>query len=282
MTQVNGLKMNAVRTLIYIVLVVFLVMSIVPIWILLVNCTRSTPEIQQGMTLIPSSNLVNNWIALANRPGLNFLRGFGNSVLLAAVSTIVSVYFSALTAYGFAMFSFKGKEPLFKIVLATLTIPPALGIVGFYKYMVVIGLVDNYLSLILPTIAASGTVFFLRQYISSVVHKDLLDAARIDGCHEFKTFNQIILPILTPGLAVMAIFAFVGMWNNFLGPYILISNKDLYTLPMIVAQLKTDIYKTEQGAQYLGIGITIAPIIVFYIFMSRFIISGVTLGSVKE
>lgn len=282
MTTSHSLKMNTMRTLIYIILGLFFLMSVVPIWVLMVNATRSTESIQQSMTFIPEGNLLYNWTALNSRAGLNFARGFLNSVVLSFSVTIVSIYFSAMTAYGLAMYRFKGRDMLFNFIIAIITIPPALGIIGFYRYIASLQLLDSYLPLIIPAVASASTVFFLKQYIQTVVHKDLVDAARIDGCHEFKTFNQIIMPILTPGLAVMAIFAFVGTWNQFLGPYILITSKELFTLPMIVAQLKTDIYRTEQGAQYLGVAITIAPILVFYAFMSRFIISGVTLGSVKE
>jgi multiple sugar transport system permease protein len=145
-----------------------------------------------------------------------------------------------------------------------------------------LGLTDNYLSLILPAIASAGTVFFAKQYLDSVVIEDLIDAARIDGAGELKIFHQIMMPLAAPGAFTMAIFAFVASWNNFFAPFILISSLDKYTLPMLVQTLQGDVYRTEYGAIYLGLAITIVPIIVIYAFFSRYIVSGIAMGSVKE
>ncbi len=281
MKQESTVTLRTQQTLIYIVLVFFTLLSILPVWLMLVNATRSTEEIQQGLSLLPSGHLLDNWAILTGR-GFQIWQGFVNSTVIAFSATILSVYFSALTAYGLTMYNFRGKKWLFNLILALIAIPPQLGMIGFYRYMADLGLLNNFLPLILPAIAAPSTVFFLTQYIRGIVHTDLLDAARIDGSHEFSTFNKIILPILTPGLATMGIFSFVGTWNNFIMPYILISEKTLYTLPMLVLLLRTDIYKTEFGGIYLGIAVSVAPILIFYTFASKYIISGVTMGSVKE
>jgi ABC-type glycerol-3-phosphate transport system permease component len=281
MRDQNVVTLRTQQSFIYVVLVFFTLLAVLPLWLMLVNATRSTEEIQQGLSLLPSGHLMDNWAILTGR-GFQIWQGFSNSTLIAFCATILSIYFSALTAYGLTIYTFRGRKPLFNLILALIAIPPQLGLIGFYRYMADLGLLNNYLPLILPAIAAPSTVFFLSQYIRGIVHTDLVDAARIDGSREFATFNRIILPILTPGLATMGIFTFVGTWNNFIMPYILISEKTMYTLPMLVLLLKTDIYKTEFGGIYLGIAVSVAPVLVFYAFASKFIISGVTVGSVKE
>jgi multiple sugar transport system permease protein len=145
-----------------------------------------------------------------------------------------------------------------------------------------LGLTDNYASLILPLIANAGGVFFGKQYLESIVIHDLIDAARIDGASELGIFHRVMMPIAAPGAATMGIFAFVASWNNFFNAFILISSIDKYTLPMLVRTLSGDVYRTEYGAIYLGLAITIVPIIIIYAIFSRYIVSGIAMGAVKE
>jgi ABC-type glycerol-3-phosphate transport system permease component len=273
------------RFFIYLVLVVLTLIAIVPIWIMIVNATRSVEEINSGLSFLPSTNVIYNWNKLSSVGKLakiSVVRAFGNSLFLALAPTVVTVYFSALTAYGLKIYNFKGRDFLFAFIVFVITIPPQLGMIGFYKFMSQIKLLNTYIPLIIPAIAAPNTVFFMKQYMESVLQKELIDAARIDGANEIAIFHSIIVPIIAPSLATMAIFAFVGTWNSFVMPYILISSNKLLTLPMFVNLLRTDIYRTEFGSIYLGIAISVIPIIVFYLFMSKYIISGLTLGGVKE
>ena len=161
-------------------------------------------------------------------------------------------------------------------------LPGSLSFIGFYQFMARIKLTDSYIPLIVPTIASAGTVLFLRQYMASIAFSELIDAGRIDGANELKIFNTIMLPIMVPALATQAIFSFVGSWNNFMLPFVLISDQKKYTLPMLVQSLRGDIYRTEYGSIYLGVAVSLIPILIFYAFMSRYIISGITMGSVKE
>lgn len=276
-------KMNTVlmRAGVYLVLAILLVVTIVPIWILLVNATRSTPEIQQGLAIWPSTHAVENYGILIGR-GLNMARGFSNSLFLSVTTTLVSVYFSLLTAYGIVVYDFPGKKFFYNSVLILVMIPLQLSIIGFFQYMSRLGLTDSYAALILPSIASAGAVFFGKQYLESIIIHDLIDAARIDGCGELKIFHQIMMPIAAPGAFTMAIFAFVGSWNNFFTPFILISSLEKYTLPMLVQTLRGDVYRTEYGAIYLGLAITVVPILIIYAMFSRYIVSGIAMGSVKE
>ena len=145
-----------------------------------------------------------------------------------------------------------------------------------------IGLADNYLSLILPSIASAGAVFFSKQYLESIVIYDLVDAGRIDGCSELGIFHRIMLPIAAPGAFTLGIFSFVGAWNNFFNAFILITSRDKYTLPMLVQTLRGDVYRHEYGAIYLGLAATVVPIIIVYFIFSKYIVNGISLGAVKE
>jgi multiple sugar transport system permease protein len=276
-----SLQTTILRGLIYLMLFFLLVVTIVPIWLLLVNATRSTFEIQQGLSILPSTHLLENYGILLGR-GLNLWRGFFNSLFVAVASTVLTVYFALLTAYGIVVYDFKGKKFFSNFIIILVLIPMQLSIIGFYQYMSTLGLTDNYASLILPTIAAAGAVFFAKQYLESVIIRDLIDAGRVDGAGEFSIFHRIMLPIAVPGAVTLGIFAFIASWNNFFNAFILISSIEKYTLPMLVGTMRGDVYRTEFGATYLGLAVTIVPIIVIYIIFSKFIVSGIAMGSVKE
>jgi ABC-type glycerol-3-phosphate transport system permease component len=231
--------------------------------------------------LITLPNVRFNWGVLTGR-SFQIWQGFGNSAFISICTTLLSIYFSAMTAYGLHVYRFKGRLVLWTVILIVIMLPSSLSIIGFYQFMSTMRLRDSYIPLIIPGIAAAGTVLFLRQYMTSVLSTDLIDAARIDGANEYHIFNVIILPIMIPALAAQSIFTFVGSWNNFITPFILISNEKKFTLPMLVQSLRGNIYRAEYGAIYLGIAVSLIPIIVFYSFMSRFIISGLTMGGLKE
>lgn len=274
-------KTNILRAITYIVLVVVTIMCIAPIWILLVNSTRSTPEIQQGVSLIPSTNLIVNYKVLAGR-GLNIWKAVGNSFYISVFSTVVGVYFSIMTAYGLKVYTFRGRKFLNSFILILVLVPMQTSIIGFYQYMSKLHLLNSYIPLIVPAAASAGTIFFAIQYLDSIIIKDLIHAARIDGCSELGIFHRIMLPIATPGMFTLAIFGFVASWNNFFTPFILISKMEKYTLPMLVQTLREDVYKTELGAVYLGLGMSILPILVVYSIFAKSIVSGIAMGAVKE
>lgn len=274
-------KTTLYKTLIYAALGILVVMCILPLWILLINATRSTPEIQQGISLIPSNNLFVNWNTLTNR-GFNIVRGFYNSAFIAVSATVLTVYFSMLFAYAIQVYDFKYKKFLHGLVLVLCLVPTQVGIIGFYKYMSFFHLTNSYIPLIVPAIAAPASVFFAIQYLESAIVRDLIDSARIDGCNEIGIFHKIILPIAKPGAFTMGIFAFVGTWNNFFTPFIMISKMEKYTLPMLVQTLRGDTYRTEYGSIYLGLAVTIVPVLIVYALFSKHIVKGIAMGAVKE
>ncbi len=272
---------NSKRSMIYVFCTFLSALAIVPFWIMIVNATRTSGQIQNGVSLIPGSFLQNNWNVLASK-GFDVSIGFKNSAIIAFGSTILSVYFSAMTAYGFKVYNFKGNKFLYAVVLAILMVPGQVTGTGFFMFMYQLHLVNNRLALIIPSIAAASTVFFFRQYLEANLQLSLVEAARIDGCGEFRTFNRIILPIMVPAMATMAIMAVIGAWNNYLTPLMLFTDPSLKTLPMMVQELRGDIYRTEYGSIYLGLTLTALPLIIVYFAFSKYIIAGVALGGVKE
>ncbi|MCL2759478.1 MAG: carbohydrate ABC transporter permease [Treponema sp.] len=263
-------------------LMIFLgLIAIAPLYVLLINATRSSEQINLGLSLLPSNNVMYNWNALTSRR-FQIWHGFLNSAFIATCTTALSVYFSSLTAYGLHVYRFKGRTAIWSLILIVMMLPGSLTFIGFYQLMARWGLTNNYIPLIIPGIAAAASVLFIRQYMMSVMSMELIDAARIDGAGEYRIFNTIIIPIIVPALAAQCIFTFIGSWNNYITPLVLLSNEKMYTLPMLVQSLRADIYRTEFGGIYLGIAVSLIPIIIFYAFMSRFIISGLTLGGIKE
>ena len=269
------------KSILYILLIALAFLCLFPFMLMLVNATRSGNEIMTSFSILPGKSLASNWKVVMDN--LNIARGFANSLFVAISSTALVAYFSALTAYGFAFFKFKGNKAIFTIILIFMMIPSQLGMLGFYDLMTKMGLIDSYIPLIIPSIAAPGTVFFLRQYVLSVMPKSVLEAPRIDGAGEFYIFHKIALPIMAPGIATMSIGAFIGSWNSYLMPLILLNNSKKWTLPVMVASLNSvkDI-STNIGATYVTVAISVVPIIIMFCFCSKYIISSISAGSVKE
>lgn len=269
------------KGIIYLCLSLLAAICFLPFLLMIVNATRSGVEITHSFTLIPSSHLGENWEALFAY--VNLFKGFKNSLLVAIPATILTAYFSSITAYAMAVYRFKGNAWLFKILVVFMMIPAQLSLIGFYNLCQKLHMVDSYLPLIIPAIASPGTVFFLRQYVQSTLSKALLEAARIDGAGELHIFHKIVLPIMAPGIATMSIGSFIGNWNNYLVPLILLNTPDKMTLPVMISTLNaaTDLQK-NQGAIYLGVAISVVPILIVFCFCSKYIISSITAGSVKE
>lgn len=269
------------RIVIYVVCIFLAILSIFPFWIMFVNATRSTNEIQQhAVSLIPSKYFFNN-LKIISGKSFDPWRGFINSAIVSSCATLCTVYFSTLTAYGLVVYDWKFKRPFFSFILAVMMIPGQVTMIGFYQMVYKIHMTNNFLMLILPAIAAPTVVFFMRQYMIPSLSLEMIQAARIDGAKEFLIFNKIALPIMKPAIATQAIFAFVSSWNNLFTPLVLLTDSKKYTMPIMVSLLKGDIYKTEYGSIYLGLFLTVLPLFVVYFALSKYIIAGVALGGVK-
>lgn len=275
-----------------IVCIIITIICLVPIYILVINSTRPSNEIiLQGASFLPGTNLIEN-IKTLNNPAIqngaytdsyNIWVGYRNSLIIAGCSTVLTVFFSALTAYGLTVYDFKLKGFCTTFILAIMMIPMQVVSTGFLQFMVQLKLYDNYIPLILPAIAAPSTVFFMLQYMKSSFPLDIVEAARIDGCGEFRTFLQISLPIFKPAFAVQAIFAFVASWNNYYTPSMLLLSGKLEqrTMPMMVAAILGNDKLTDYGVNYLAVALSILPVVIVYICLSKFIVKGVALGAVK-
>lgn len=260
------------------------VLSIIPFWIMIANATRTSVDIQSHFSLIPSTYLFENFEKLlyqcnANVPLYQYMI---NSFIIAGFSTVITVYFSSMTAYGVTVYKFKGVNAVWAFIMAIMMIPAQVSSIGFYKMVYGWGMSNNYLPLIIPAIAAPATVFFMRQFMVSSLPLEIIDAARIDGSKEFSTFNTIAMPLLKPAVATQCIFAFIGSWNNLYTPSMILSKQDKYTLPMFIQLLRGERFRSDYGIIYIGLVITVLPIFIVYFALSKYIIAGVALGGVKE
>lgn len=267
----------------YIVLAILTFLCLFFFYILIINSTRSHIQIQQGFSFLPGGHFQKNFLNVINDAKLPILTGLKNSLIVSTCAAVLSCYFSALTAYGLYAYDFKLKKAAVVFILLILVMPTQVSALGFIQLITKINLMDTLLPLFLPSIAAPAVFYFMYSYMQSSLPMELLEAARIDGCSEFKTFNKIVLPIMKPALAVQAIFVFVSNWNNFFMPALVISSNDKKTLPILIASLRSaDFLKFDMGKIYMFILLAIVPIIIVYILLSKYIVAGVTLGGVKE
>ena len=275
-------SVHARRAVAYIVLVFLSFLCLVWFYVLFINATRSNNQLKSGFTPLPSNYLVRNMRNLF-KGSTPVIRGMINSLVIAASSSVLCVYFSTMTAYAIHAYEFKGKKAIFTFILAIMMIPTQVSALGFVRLMNRLGFTDTYVPLIVPAIAAPVTFFYMKQYMESNLPGSLIEAARIDGASEVKIFNSIILPLMKPAIAVQAIFTFVGSWNNYFTPNLIINSKMKKTLPILLAELRNSDWKTfDMGQVYAMIAFAIFPVIVVYLLLSKYIVGGVTAGGVKE
>ena len=275
-------QLTLLRILVYVILVFLSILCLFSFYMLFINASRSNGQLQAGFTLIPGGHMLENLKNAWTDSSINIPRGLLNSFVIASLTAILTTYFSALTAYGFQAYDFKGKKFLFAFIMAIMVIPTQVSASGFVQICYKFGLTNNYLVLILPGMAAPIVFFYIKQYMESNLPMEIVDAARVDGCGEFRTFNTIILPMLKPALAVQLIFSFVQSWNNYFLPSLLLTKAEKKTVPIMIAQLRSaDYSKFDMGKVYMFILLAILPVLIVYIILSKSIIKGVTAGSVK-
>ena len=277
-------KANRVRTIVAHVVLIFLsFLCLFFFYILIVNSTRSHADLQKGFSAIPGTYFLENLKNVANDGSFPMFRGIINSLIVSGSSAALCTYFSALTAYGLYAYDFKAKKAAFTFIMAILVMPTQVTAMGFLRLITNMGMYDSLLPLIIPSIASPAVFYFMYSYLQSSLPLSLVEAARIDGSGEFKTFNRIVLPIMKPAIAVQAIFTFVGSWNNYFVPALVIQSKDKMTVPILIATLRgADYMNFDMGKIYMMITVAIVPIIIVYLLLSKYIIAGVTLGGVKE
>ena len=268
------------RAVAYVVLILISILCLFWFYILFVNATKTHAQIQKGFSILPGTNLLNNWNAVIHgtQP---IISGMINSVIISTLSAVLCTYFSAMTAYAIHVYDFKLKKFIFAFILAVMMIPTQVTALGFIKFMDKLHLVDTFIPLIVPSIAPV-TFYYMKQYMESTLPLAIIEAARIDGSGEFNTFNHIVLPIMKPAIAVQAIFTFVSSWNNYFVPALILKSDKRKTLPILIAQLRSaDWLKFDMGQVYVTIAFSIFPVIVVYIILSKYIVQGIALGAVK-
>lgn len=281
--KTKGMSVHARRTFSYIILVLVTILCLFWFYVLLINATRSNGELQSGFTFLPSTHFRENWKNL--RAGtLPILSGLKNSLIISCSCVLFSVYFSTMTAYAIHAYDFKLKKFIYPFILAIMMIPTQVTALGFVKLVDAVSIFrDSPVPLIATTIAAPVTFFYMKQYMESTLPLSLIEAARIDGSNEFRTFNSIVLPLMKPAIAVQAIFTFVNNWNNYFVPALVLKSDDKQTLPILIARLRSaDFLKFDMGQVYVMIAFSIFPVVIIYLFLSKYIVSGVALGAVKE
>ena len=278
----SRLMMTLLRVVVYAILIFLTVLCLFSFYLMIVNATRSNAQLQAGFRLLPQEHFWDNLKNAWTDASINIPRGMLNSLFIAAVSAALTTYFSALTAYGVHVYNFKGKNLVFTFIMAIMMIPAQVSAVGFVQMINKLHLTNNYIPLIVPSIAAPVVFFYMKQYMESVLPLEIVEAARCDGSNEFRTFNTIILPIMKPAIAVQAIFSFVSSWNNYFIPALLLDKAEMKTVPIMIAQLRSaDYSKFDMGKVYMFILLAILPVMIVYIILSKSIIKGVTSGSVK-
>ena len=273
---------NRLRVIVaHFVLITLSFMCLFFFYILIINATHSHAELQKGFSALPGGSLFDNLSKVANDGSFPMFHGILNSLIISGLTAAICTYFSALTAYGLYVYDFKLKKVAFAFILAILVMPTQVTSMGFLRLITNMGMYDSWLPLIIPSVASPAVFYFMYSYLESSLPISLVEAARIDGSNEFRTFNTIVLPIMKPAIAVQAIFTFVGSWNNYFIPALVIQTKSKMTVPILIATLRgADYMNFDMGKIYTMILVAIVPIIIVYLFLSKYIIAGVTILSI--
>ena len=255
------------------------VLTVAPFYFMFVFATHPREEIFHiPPPLWFGHDLSSNYHSLLDRTP--FWRNLWNSFYLAVLTTVTTLFFCTLGGYAFAMYTFKGRDVLFGLLLATLTIPSTLNIVPFALIMQGLGWIDQPRALWVPGMASAFGIFLMRQYIGSAIPRELVEAARIDGAREFGIFLRVIVPLCGPAMATLGLVTFVQSWNNFLGPLIIFRSAETNTAPLALRTLQ-GIANTDWGALMCGVALTVLPLLVLFVLASRQLISGLTSGALK-
>lgn len=278
-------KIKAVKTFRTVICVLLCVMSLFPFYIMIVNSTLPNETIRKGLSIIPGTTLFKNFGGLMDKAdgiGTSLWGAMLHSAIISVPATALQVYFATITAYGIVIYDFKIKNMAWSFIMGIMMIPAQVSIIGFMQFMMKIGLYDHYLPLIIPAIAAPSTVYFMKQYMTGSLSREIIEAARIDGSNEIATFNKIVMPLMKPAMATQAIFAFIASWNNLYTPSMMLTDTAKKTLPMFIQSLRSEQFRADFGVIYIGIFMSVLPIFVVYFALSKYIIAGVALGGVKE
>ncbi len=277
-------KTIGARVLAYAFLALVTLLSLFPLILLLINSTRSNVALTQGFSIIPGDYFIKNLVKAWNDTNLFTIpRGMLNSFIIAGSASLLTAYFSAMTAYGIHVYDFKLKKFAFTFIMVIMMIPTQISAVGFIDLVGKFHMMNTFWPMIIPAIAAPSVFFYMKQYMTASMPLEVIEAARVDGSNEFMTFNTIALPMLKPAMAVQLIFAFVSSWNNFFTPALVLNDSKSWTLPVMISVLRSNLNSNmgDLGEVYMMIMLSIIPVVIVYFFISKNIVEGVALGAVK-
>ncbi len=272
----SKMKKYAARTVVYLLAIAVAVTAFYPFFVMIISATHDNYNIVAKINVLPGNQLAVNYARLTQN--IELYRGIFNSVILAVAVTAVQNYFTAMAAYAFSKFEFKGRNVLFGVVMVAMMLPGQLGIIGFYKEIQALNLLNSYFTLIVPTIANCFAVFFYKQYLDGGLPNELLEAAVVDGCGELKIFHRIVIPLMVPALVTQGVMTFIGNWNSYLTPLIVLNDKKKMTLPLMIATVR-DSTHADYGAQYVGMLVSVIPMVIVFCFASRIIMEKISIGA---
>lgn len=270
-------KRRAAHSLAYLVLLVAALVCFFPFYSMLIGSTHDNLRITTTLTLLPGDRFIENYNRMTQNK--NIWQGFFNSMWLASLNTGLAVYFSALTGYAFSKFRFKGRLPLFTLIMIVMMLPGQLGIIGFFRLVSDLKLLNSYWPLIIPSISNCFAVFFFKQYMDSGIPNELIEASLIDGCGEIGIFHKIILPCVGAALVTQGVMSFIGNWNSYLNPLIILTQSNKMTLPVLLASIKSGAGSADYGAQYVGILISVIPLLIIFSMANKVIMEKISIGS---
>ncbi len=264
----------------YALLVLGGLLTIAPFYFMFVFATHQRSEIFGFPPPIWfGEHFLTNYQILVEK--IPFWRAYWNNFYLALMTTITSLFFCSLAGFGFAMYQFRWREQLFAVVMATLLIPAILNLIPFYLLIFQIGWINTPKALWVPAMAGALGIFLMRQYIISAIPKELVDAARIDGCTEFQIYWRIVLPLIRPALGTLGLITFIGSWNRFADVNVIMRSQETKTIPVVLRTLQgaTDV---EWGAIMAGTALMVAPLLLVFALAARQLMEGLTSGAVKN
>lgn len=264
------------RTIVYLFAFIVAIVAFYPFFVMIISSTHDNYNIVAKINVLPGTHFTENFERLTQN--IDLLRGILNSLFLAVTVTIVQNYFTMMAAYAFSKFEFKGKNFLFSVILVAMMLPGQLGIIGFYKEIQAMNLLNSYITLIVPTISNCFAVFFYKQFIDGVLPNELIEAAVMDGCAELKIYHKIVLPLVIPAFVTQGVMTFIGNWNSYLTPLIILNDKEKFTLPLMIATVR-DSTHADYGAQYVGMLVSIVPMVIVFCFASKVIMEKISIGA---
>ena len=248
------------------------------VWMVSVSLMAAGESSTYPPPLLPDAPSLDHYRALLERGGI--ARQFLNSLGLAVAVTIISTTLNTMAGYAFAKLHFRGRERLFSTMLAALVIPGQVAMLPLFLMLKGMGLVNTYAGAMVPGLAGIFGIFLVRQYARTIPN-ELIEAARMDGAGEFRTFFSIVLPVLKPVLVTLAVFSFLGSWNDFMWPLIVLNDGDLYTLPVALASLSRE-HVQDTELMMAGAVVTVLPVLLLFLALQRYYMQGLLMGSVKQ